>query len=98
MTIRMAAPAMTSGSLRRSGRADEMTRFTRWTPLKLRCTTTPGRVAPPNLGLAAYQPASHALRDWELAMLERSRRAGRLVVGAIGLTLVVGIVLYLIFR
>jgi hypothetical protein len=31
-------------------------------------------------------------------MLERSRWAGRLVVGAIGLTLVAGIVLYLIFR
>jgi hypothetical protein len=56
----------------------------------------PGRAG--KLGLAAYQPASHALRDWELAMLERSRWAGRLVVGAIGLTLVVGIVLYLIFR
>ena len=38
------------------------------------------------------------LRDGELAMLERSRWAGRLVVGAIGLTLVVGTVLYLIFR
>jgi hypothetical protein len=73
MTIRMAAPAMTSGSLRRSGRADEMTRFTGWTPLKLRCTTTPGRVASANLGQAAYQPASHALGVGELAMLERSR-------------------------
>jgi len=31
-------------------------------------------------------------------MLERSRWASRVVVGAIGLTLVVGIVLYLIFR
>jgi len=31
-------------------------------------------------------------------MLERSPRASRVVVGAIGLTLVVGIVLYLIFR
>jgi hypothetical protein len=31
-------------------------------------------------------------------MLERSKWASRLVVGAIGLTLVAGIVLYLIFR
>jgi hypothetical protein len=31
-------------------------------------------------------------------MLERSRWVSRPVVGAIGLTLVVGIVLYLIFR
>jgi hypothetical protein len=31
-------------------------------------------------------------------MRERSRWASRLVVGAIGLTMVVGIVLYLIFR
>jgi hypothetical protein len=31
-------------------------------------------------------------------MLERSRWTGRLIVGAIGLTLVAGIVLYLIFR
>jgi hypothetical protein len=31
-------------------------------------------------------------------MLERSRWVSRLVVGAIGLMLVVGIVLYLIFR
>jgi len=56
----------------------------------------PGRAG--NLGQAAYRPASHALCNWELAMLERSRWASRLVVGAIGLTLVVGIVLYLIFR
>lgn len=31
-------------------------------------------------------------------MLERSRWASRMVVGAIGLTLVVGILLYLTFR
>jgi len=31
-------------------------------------------------------------------MLERSRWASRLVVGAIGLTSIAGIVLYLIFR
>lgn len=98
MMIRMATLAMTSGSLRQSGRADEMTRFTGWTPLDMRCATTPGRVAPANLGLAAYRPASHAFTRWELAMRERSRWASLMVVGAIGLTQVVGIVLYLIFR
>lgn len=51
----------------------------------------PGRVG--KLGQAAYQPASYAFGRLELAMLERSRWAGRLVVGASGLTFVVGIVL-----
>ena len=56
----------------------------------------PGRAG--KLGQAAYQPASHAFARLGVGDARTVPVGQCMVVGAIGLTLVVGIVLYLILR